>query len=170
MDCYGLFVVTLKKCSQHYQYKLFRQFGFRHGRCTESDTTKRKKSELGKGLRPQQSHAACQMVKDNRRTHRPQHMVRSEKLPHCIQHWEIISPGSPGVFNLIQIHLFTLKCTFYINCNDLTLSGQSRPMNDNLRMLHCVVCLARIQAGDSLWYCSEQTDITLHDHACHDLT
>ena len=23
-------------------------------------------------------------------------------------------------------------------------------MNDNLRVLHCVVCLARIQAGDSL--------------------
>ena len=37
-------------------------------------------------------------------------------------------------------------------------------MNDNLRMLHCVVCLARIQAGDSLCYCSEQTDITLRDH------
>ena len=43
-------------------------------------------------------------------------------------------------------------------------------MNDNLRMLHCVVCLARIQAGDSLCYCSEQTDITLRDHASHDLT
>ena len=52
----------------------------------------------------------------------------------------------------------------YIFSTNGTLSD--RPMNDNLRMLHCVVCLARIQAGDSLWYCSEQTDITLHDHAC----
>ena len=47
----------------------------------------------------------------------------------------------------------------YIFSTNGTLSD--RPMNDNLRMWHCVVCLARIQAGDSLWYCSEQTDITL---------
>ena len=46
----------------------------------------------------------------------------------------------------------------YISSTNGTLSD--RPMNDNLQMLHCV-CLARIQAGDSFWYCSEQTDITL---------
>ena len=56
----------------------------------------------------------------------------------------------------------------YISSTNGTLSD--RPMNDNLWMLHCVVYLARIQAGDSLWYCSEQTYITLHDHACHDLS
>ena len=56
----------------------------------------------------------------------------------------------------------------YTSSTNGTLSD--RPMNDNLRMLHCVVCLARIQAGDSLWYCSEQTDITQRYHACHDLT
>ena len=34
----------------------------------------------------------------------------------------------------------------YISSTNGTLSD--RPMNDNLRMLHCVVCLARIQARD----------------------
>ena len=29
---------------------------------------------------------------------------------------------------------------------------------------------SQIQAGGILWYCSEQTEITLHDHAFHDLT